>query len=162
MSRFDRIETRMPQLLTEIADPREPDYFETVVGRTRRSRQRPAWTFPERWLPMSLVSVASTRRSVPWMAIALALVAIALLAGALLVGSARLRPTLPAPFGPAGPGLVIHEAGGDIVAVDPATGTSTTLVAGSETDTAPRWSPELRRRRRHRAPPLRVRPSLLA
>jgi dipeptidyl aminopeptidase/acylaminoacyl peptidase len=142
MSRFDRIETRMPQLLTEIADPREPDYFETVVGRTRRSRQRPAWTFPERWLPMSLVSVASTRRSVPWMAIALALVAIALLAGALLVGSARLRPTLPAPFGPAGPGLVIHEAGGDIVAVDPATGTSTTLVAGSETDTAPRWSPD--------------------
>jgi dipeptidyl aminopeptidase/acylaminoacyl peptidase len=142
MSRFDRIEARMPRLLTEIADPRVPDYFDIVVSRTGRSRQRPAWTFPERWLPMSVVSVASTRRNVPWMAVAVALVAIALVAGALLVGSVRIRPTLPAPFGPAGPGLVIHEAGGDIVAVEPATGASRVLVAGSETDTAPRWSPD--------------------
>jgi Tol biopolymer transport system component len=132
----------MPGLLTEIADPRVPDYFDIVVSRTGRSRQRPAWTFPERWLPMSVVTVASTRRSVPWMAVALALVVIALVAGALLVGSVRLRPSLPAPFGPAGAGLVIHAAGGDIVAVDPATGSSTTLVAGTQNDTAPRWSPD--------------------
>ena len=31
-----------------------PTYFEEAMARTRHTRQRPAWSFPERWLPMQL------------------------------------------------------------------------------------------------------------
>jgi Tol biopolymer transport system component len=142
VSTFDRIEAGMPQLLADLADQRMPDYLDTVVSRTAGSRQRPGWTFLERWLPMSVVAVASRRRSVPWMAVVLALALIALVAGAILIGSGRLPRSLPAPFGPADAGLVIYETGGDIVAADPATGTTTTLVGGGWIDSAPRWSPD--------------------
>lgn len=142
MSTFDRIEAGMPRLLTELADPRMPDYLDNVVGQTAGSSQRPGWTFLERWLPMSVIAVAPTTRHVPRWAILVVLLAIALTAGAILIGTSRPIQPLPAPFGRAAAGLVIYEAGGDIFTVDPATGTTGSLVVGATSDRAPRWSPD--------------------
>jgi Tol biopolymer transport system component len=139
---FDRIEAAMPRLLTELAEPRMPDYLDNVVSRTAGSRQRPGWTFLERWLPMSVIALAPPRRHVTRWAILVVLLAIALTAGAILIGSGRPTQPMPAPFGRAAAGLVIYETGGDILTVDPATGTTTTLVAGAASDRAPRWSPD--------------------
>ena len=142
MRTFDRIEGGMPRLLGEIADPRMPDYFDNVIRRTAGSRQRPAWSFPERWLPMSVIAVAPIGRHIPRWAFLVALLVIVLAAGVILVGTARPTQPLPAPFGRANAGLVIYDAGGDIMTVDPRTGSTATLVAGSPADTAPRWSPD--------------------
>jgi Tol biopolymer transport system component len=143
VSTFDRIEAGMPRLLTELADPRTPDYFDIVVSRTAASRQRPGWTFLERWLPVSVTTlVGMTRLSVPWRTIgAIALLVIALVGGALILAGARQRP-LPAPFGPALPGLIVYETDGDLYTVDPNTGTSTSLLTGPTVDSQPRWSPD--------------------
>ena len=55
-----------------------------------------------------------------------------------IVGSQR---RVPAPFGPAANGVVVYAtASGDIATVDPATGLTTTIVAGPEPDRAPTFS----------------------
>jgi len=137
----DRFERRLPGLLTELAEPRTPDYFDDLLQQTARTRQRPAWSFLERWLPMVDIArqpVLAPR--LPWRPIGLGLVLLALLAAivaALVVGG---RPNLPLPFGPARNGLVAYVSGGDIYTVDPATGDSTAIVRGLQTDSDPRWS----------------------
>ena len=76
----------------------------------------------------------------PWRAIGLGLILVMLLAAlvaTLLVGS---PPRLPAPFGPAANGLVAYSSAGDIYTANPATGSSTAIVRGPETDVNPRWS----------------------
>lgn len=143
MNTFDRIEGDMPRLLTELADPRTPDYFDIVVSRTAASAQRPGWTFLERWLPVSVITLGGmTRSTVPWRTIgAVVLIVLAIVGGALIYAGSRQR-SLPAPFGPALPGLVVYEAAGDLYTADPATGTSVPLVTGPTIDTQPRWSPD--------------------
>ncbi|MEX1169715.1 MAG: hypothetical protein WEE50_06205 [Chloroflexota bacterium] len=77
---------------------------------------------------------------IPWRSIGMGIALIALLVAmvaALAIGS---RKTLPAPFGPAANGVVAYAANGDIYTVDPATGTSTAIVTGPETDLNPKWS----------------------
>ena len=49
-----RFESDLSDLLAELAPRRTPDYRDDVVRQTARTRQRPAWTFPERWLPVDL------------------------------------------------------------------------------------------------------------
>ena len=137
----DRFERRLPVLLTELAEPRTPDYLDDLLVETAHTSQRPSWTFLGRWLPFvdtARQSVVAPR--VPWrsigLAVLLAAIVLALLA-ALIAGS---RPRVPAPFGPARAGLVAYSSAGDIYTVDPATDASTTVVAGPETDLEPQWS----------------------
>ena len=96
-----------------------PDYVDDLLARTARSRQRPAWRFPERWLPMDLTARAPTitGRQVPLRLIGLvALLVLALAVGAaLFVGSQR---RLPAPFGPAANGVIVYAAPTDPSWVD--------------------------------------------
>ena len=64
-----------------------PTYLDEAMARTRATRQRPAWSFPERWLPMQL----TMRRAYvprPFFYLALvALLAIAVAAAALTIGA---------------------------------------------------------------------------
>ena len=48
-----RIERELPGILGDLSAGPTPDYLDDVFGRTGRMRQRPAWSFPERWLPMA-------------------------------------------------------------------------------------------------------------
>jgi Tol biopolymer transport system component len=108
------------------------NYLDEVLVVTQRTRQRPAWSFPERWIPVQLTL---RRVAVPRPAIYLALLAILIavaIAAASLVGMQRRTP---APFGPASNGLLAYVSrANDIVLLDPRTGESRTLVGGPETD----------------------------
>jgi len=50
------VESRLPEILEGISAPRTPDYFDDILGQVGRTRQRPGWSFPERWLPMTALS----------------------------------------------------------------------------------------------------------
>ena len=103
-----RFDQDLPDLLAQLARRRHPDYRDHIVQQTARMRQRPAWMFPERWLPClpsPLVrphSRGSTAGRRPPCCGLLALVV-----GALLVAGSR--PRVPPPFGLAANGLVAYE-----------------------------------------------------
>jgi Tol biopolymer transport system component len=140
MSTTDRVERDLTAWFGETAAPRTPDYTDDILRQTAHSRQRPRWTFPERWLPMSVITFGRvTLRPVPWRAVGL-LVALGLLlavAAALYVGSPQ---RLPPPFGTAANGLVAYEKGGDIYAVDPTTNARRAVVVGSAVEGQPSYS----------------------
>lgn len=135
-----RFEQDLPELLAQLAHGSTPDYRDHVVQQTARMRQRPAWTFPERWIPMSTITARlAPLPRLPWRTIGLvALLLAALVVGALL--SAGSTDELPAPFGRAANGSVAYSTGGDIYTVDPASGSARAVVTGSETDVRPVWS----------------------
>jgi WD40-like Beta Propeller Repeat len=87
------------------------DSLERALAATRRTSQRPGWTFPERWLPMQLTMQRMPAMRPAFYIALVALLAIALLAALAFVGSQR---RLPAPYGPAGNGLVAYDADGSI------------------------------------------------
>jgi dipeptidyl aminopeptidase/acylaminoacyl peptidase len=134
------LERTLDDWLTETAQPRVPDYLDSLLAQTARSRQRPAWSFAARWLPMTALTQATTSlRPAPWRGLALLVVlAVILAAGAaIIVGS---QPRLPQPFGPAVNGRVVFSADGDIVLVDPVTADRTAIVGGPSLDMDPEWS----------------------
>jgi hypothetical protein len=115
--------------------PREG--LERALAATRRTSQRPGWSFPERWLPMQLtMSRAPVAR--PFLLLALvALLVLALVATLLVVGSQR---RVPPPFGPAVNGAIAYEQNGDLLIADGPDGTARALVSGPDGDSAPTFS----------------------
>ena len=133
----DRFDRRLPAILDEISQPRTPDYFDDLLGLTASTRQRPAWTLPERWLPMvDITRQPAFVRQVPWRPIAV-LALIILLAGCESRVGDRLAALLPAPFGLARNGLVAYAKAGDIYTADPVTGRPRRSSSGPETDLHP-------------------------
>ena len=135
-----RFEQDLPDLLAELAPRARPDYRDDIVRQTARLRQRPAWMFPERWLP---VSVITSRASVapPIRLRVVGIVALLLLALAIgLAISAGSQRHLPAPFGPAANGVVTYEDAGDIFTADPVTGVARAVVTGASLDLRPVFS----------------------
>ena len=130
---FDRIEARLPELLSELGSARVPDYFDDMLQQTGRTRQRPAWSLPERWLPMGVIARPALAGLPAWRPILIGvLVVLGIVAGALIYVGSRPTP-LPPPFGPAGNGnLYFADARGDIFAMDPTTFTPTAIVAGPQ------------------------------
>ena len=105
MTSEQRFERDLPALLADAGLGPRPDYRDDIVRQTATMRQRPAWTLPERWLPMSVLStrVASPPR-VPLRLLAVAALLIVAIVGVLLVVGARSR--VPAPIGLAANGLI--------------------------------------------------------
>jgi dipeptidyl aminopeptidase/acylaminoacyl peptidase len=129
MTTFDRFERSIPDLMTELAPARVPDYFDDMLRTTATHRQRPAWSYPERWLPMEITARSLAMRALPWRPLAiLALIALLVAAGlAVYVGS---QTRIPPPFGLAGNGVLLYRAtDGSIVTIDPIAGSRTTLAA---------------------------------
>jgi Tol biopolymer transport system component len=133
MTAFERIEPRLPELIDELAAARVPDYFDTMLQATAQARQRPAWSAPERWLPMGVLAQTSSVPRVPWRQIALvALLIIGLLAAGLAVAGSW-QPAIPVPFGVAGNGLLLYRApDGTIRSVDPDSGDTATISTASD------------------------------
>jgi hypothetical protein len=128
--RFDPFELRIADAIDEIAATRMPDYLDDIFQRTAASKQRPRWTFLERWLP---VDTTFTRvpfgRRLPVRQLVLVLVVVALVAAslALYVGSQR---RLPPSFGPAANGQLVYGSGGDLYVRDSVTGDARVLLGG--------------------------------
>jgi Tol biopolymer transport system component len=137
----DRFQDDLPATLIDIADERMPDYFDDLLGQTAAMRQRPAWAFPGRWLPM--VDLTVERRFVPrlpWRVLAIAALLVLLMAGAVWFAGSRRH--VPAPFGPAANGSIAYASGGDLFIGEPATGQSRLLLGGSDADSSPLFSPD--------------------
>ncbi len=142
MTTFERFEQSIPELMTELAPARVPDYFDDMLRQTAANRQRPAWASLERWLPMGVLARTEPMRPVPWRAVGvlatLAILLAALVGAALLIGS---TPRLPEPFGLARNGsIVFSTVDGRIVSADPGTGTTTTLIDSPELESNPWFS----------------------
>jgi hypothetical protein len=134
------LERDLPAILGEIAMGRYPEYIDDVLATTAQRRQRPGWTFPERWLPVELVKSRAPVARLPWRQIGVLAIIAVLLAAMLaaFVGSRQQR--LPPPFGVTANGLVAYVQGGDIYTADPITGLEKAVVTGPETDLRPIWS----------------------
>jgi dipeptidyl aminopeptidase/acylaminoacyl peptidase len=132
MTAFDRFEQRLPALLDDLAFAQTPDYTDDLLARTAATRQRPGWTFPERWLPMSTITqrFAAAPRVPLRLAVAVALLLVAAIAGALIAGSFATH--RPAPFGPATNGQIVYlDEAGQILSGDPVTGQSALVINGT-------------------------------
>jgi Tol biopolymer transport system component len=139
-----RSERTLTLLLEDLyVGPVSSDYRQEVHAAVRRTRQRPAWTFLERWLPMADITarLAPTPR-LPMRALAIALVLLALIAAAAIVYIAGHPTSRPAPpFGVAENGGVVYALDGDIYVGDPATGKSVAITTGPAFDRNPLVSP---------------------
>ena len=139
MTLNDGFDRTVSDWLDDQAGRGTPGYLDEILVRTTRTRQRPAWSSLERWLP-----VQSTLRLAPvprlaWLLVVLALV-IALGAAVVAVGSRR---HLPAPFGLARNGTLMYSGiDKDIYTLDPSTGASTALITGAAGDHYPWLSPD--------------------
>jgi Tol biopolymer transport system component len=151
MNQTDSLERDLTAWFVDSAAPRTPGYVDDILRRTADTRQRPRWTFLERWLPMTAVTTrAAPVRRIPWRTVGLvALLILAIALAAMLVAGSQRR--LPAPFGPAANGLMVYSKDGDIFAVDPVAGTRRPIVAGPANDEAPAWSLDGTRLAFHRA-----------
>ena len=135
-----RFEHDLPALLADLYLTGTPDYRDDVVQRIARTPQRPAWTFPERWLPMEITSRSVPFAGTPWRTIGvLALVGLLMAAAlAVLVGS---RPRPPAPFGPAENGRLVYTNDGDVHVRATPDGAPSVLIASPEVETGALFSP---------------------
>ncbi len=114
MTLNDGFERTVSDWLDEQAGRGAPGYLDEALSRTIRTRQRPAWSSLERWLPVDL----STRRSMfalrtSMRPIALLLLVALLIAVVVAVAAGSRRP-LPAPFGMARNGQIVTSQDGDI------------------------------------------------
>ncbi|MEO5704248.1 MAG: hypothetical protein ABIZ52_01410 [Candidatus Limnocylindrales bacterium] len=114
MNGRDDLDLRITELLDELTPARMPEYLDELRGSVTRRRQRPAWSFLSRWLPIDPppLQLAGVRR-LALLGVALLLVA-ALVVGA-IVGSQR---RLPPPFGRAVNGLIAFDDGSRILVSD--------------------------------------------
>jgi Tol biopolymer transport system component len=141
MNQPDRLERDLTAWLSVSAAPRTPFYVNDLLAQTSGMRQRPAWLLLERWLPMGTATLP--RRALtplPWRSIGLLiLLGLLMLAAAAIYVGATLR-AVPAPYGVAGNGAVALAERGDIVLVDPITGSRTVVVADPEIESSPLFS----------------------
>jgi dipeptidyl aminopeptidase/acylaminoacyl peptidase len=134
----DRFDMAVATWLSDEARHRIPDHLDAILAVTARTRQRPAWSSLERWLPMdtTLRPVMPNVRPAPVLvvgAIILALVGLIVVA----VGS---RPRVPEPFGAAANGSIAYWLGGDIYIAEADGTDGRPIVTGSTDDFAPWYS----------------------
>ncbi len=137
-----RFEQDLPAMLTDLYLAGTPDYRDDLVQQVARVRQRPAWTFPERWLPVELVTTRVPTTRMPWRQIGVVALLALLIAAAVAIYAGSQQQRLPAPFGPAANGVVAYSHQGDIYVADPSTGRATAISSGPDTDLRPIFSPD--------------------
>ena len=139
MTTSDAFERNLSMWLHEDAEHHVPDHLEEVLQRTAATRQRPAWSSLERWLPMDTTFRRSVfARPTPVRQLALLLL-IALLIAALVAIAVGTRRT-PPPYGLARNGAIVASHDGEIYAIDPVTSAPSLLVGGDGFDFSPIYS----------------------
>ena len=133
MTTNEQFERGLTAWLHEDVAFRVPDHLDEVLVASAATRQRPAWSSLERWLPVDttfrprLFNMPSVGRVLAVAALILILVAVAVFA----VGSQH---RLPPPFGLARNGAFVETRDGDIYTVDPKSSEASVLVGGDAYD----------------------------
>ena len=140
MTSLDRFEATISEWLDAESAYHLPDHLGEVVAQTAVTRQRPAWSSLERWLPVDITTRASTLAPNRLGRVILVGLLVLALVGLVIVAAGSRRPHLPAPYGPAQNGALISSADGDIVAIDTMTHASTPLISGPSFDFGPVFS----------------------
>lgn len=141
MTAPERFEQDLPRLLAQLAPGTRPDYRDSLVETVERTPQRPAWTFPGRWLPVDITAQRVGPASAFRVPITLLLVA-ALLGVALFAIAVASRPDLPAPFGPAVNGRIVYGSAGDLYVLESEGATPQLLLGGATHDRDPDFAPQ--------------------
>jgi Tol biopolymer transport system component len=143
MTAYDRFEHDLPELMSELAAARVPDYLDDMLRQSARTRQRPRWSALERWIPMGVIARTAPMRQIPWRPIAVAALLVVSLAAAVGIWQgSQHHVSPPPPFGPANNGNVLITQRGDLLIVDPATGVTHDLVTGRDQDDGPLYAPD--------------------
>src|SRR5262245_13995580 len=141
MNHSDELERVLAAWFAADAPESEPEHLlGSVLARTARTRRSATWLSPERWFPMSAISMRSLGAGrAPWRlaGVLVLLILAALLTAVLLAGNPARR--LPPPFGPAANGVVAYTADGNIFTADPTSGTPRLVIAGGA-NRDPVWS----------------------
>lgn len=141
------LQRRLGAFLDDEMALRAPDAVTSdVLAAVGRTRRRPAWRIPERWIPMPVtMRLAVVPRAVIILSLLALLVAL-LAAGGLVAGSLRhASVALPPPTGPARNGLIVFDSAGDIWLASPDGRERRQLTSGPAVDFNPTWSPDGRR-----------------
>ena len=136
----ERYELELPDRLADLAMGSRPDYLDDVLHRSARTRQRPAWTFPERWLLMDIVTPHRVTVPGPSLRTLGVLALVGLVVAAVIAAYAGSAARLPDPFGVARNGQVAFARGGDLFVIDGATSAARLLVGGPSNDQMPTFS----------------------
>jgi Tol biopolymer transport system component len=110
---------------------RVPAHLDRVLAETSRRRQRPAWSIPERWLPVQTTLRLAPQPRLGWLFL-IVLALIAVVAVALLTAGSKTRPA--PPFGLAANGAVAYAQDGEIYRYDIPTGQLVPLIGGPTYD----------------------------
>jgi hypothetical protein len=130
---FDR---HVSEWLHADAEHRVPEHLDAVLRRTRTERQRPAWSSPERWLPVDLTAQPRfLARPTLGKALLVGVVLIALIGIAIVAVGSRVQ-RVPAPFGLAANGQIAYGADGDILVADSDGIHAHTVITGPSNDVA--------------------------
>jgi hypothetical protein len=140
MTTTPRFERDLPMLLEDLYVAGTPDYRDDLVQRIAGTRQRPAWTFPERWLPMDVATTAVPTARMPWRQVGV-LALIALLLAVAVIGIVGSQRRLPEPYGVAANGPLVYADGGDVFVRDSVDGASRLLVGGPDEEVWAMFSP---------------------
>jgi Tol biopolymer transport system component len=116
------------------AAERSPEPLARALAATRRTRKRPRWTFPERWLPVQLTMSRTPSLRPIFAIVSVALLIVTLVATALYVGS---RPPVPPPLRN---GAVVYAEDGDLFIADQL-GDTPRLLMTAGTAMLPAFSP---------------------
>ncbi len=143
MNTHERIpEASLTAGLADLAGPSTPGLRDEILAAAAQTRQRPAWSFLERWLPMAVITRPMAAPAVrPLWLLLMALLLTILAAGGLIVGASLLRSDATIPMGGAAV-LVFDATDGEIYTIR-ADGTDLRrLTDGPGVASAPAWSPD--------------------
>lgn len=140
MTTNDAFGRNLSAWLHEDAEHHVPDHLDEVLARSVATRQRPAWSSLERWLPMDLTTrVSAFTLPRPGRVLLIAALLLALVGLAVFAAGSRLQ-RLPTPFGPAANGLIGSWSDGDIYLSDPDGSRARAVVTGPTNDLVPLFS----------------------
>jgi dipeptidyl aminopeptidase/acylaminoacyl peptidase len=142
MTADQRFERHLPSILEDLYLGPTPTYRDEVMTTVMRTRQRPSWTFPGRWLPMAdIASRPAFAPRVPWRTVGVALLIVALLIATMAIYFGTRPTRLPAPFGVARNGLIAYTVQGDIYVANVDSGRITRVTNTPELDAEPVFAP---------------------
>ena len=140
MTLNDGFERTVSDWLDEQAGHGMPGYLDEALARTTRTRQRPWWSSPERWLPVDLTAqTRSFARPTLGKALLVAAVLVALIGIAIIAVGSRVQ-RVPPPFGLAANGQIAYWANGDILVADPDGTHAHAVISGPSDDFAPGYT----------------------